>query len=195
MHAPYGHSSIRTSQSWIHGNIDREKFLFYGSPQLLIQHYLHHRQNLYLHLLLLLEQQHIIVFSYLESACDTFIFCLWISVELKRVFLGVDNQFVHGNSFKLKIQVPKFQIRFKGGSFIRRTRKLADELTKKPVIIYNHPKGLSSFFVCLNEHKRTGDQKGIIQYCQQKFAFVHVLLFTEMITTVRSWFGRFETKS
>ncbi|KAI3967107.1 hypothetical protein MKW92_024851 [Papaver armeniacum] len=33
---------------------------------------------------------------------------------------------------------------------------LADEMFKKPVIIYNHPKGLNPFFVRLNEDRRTG---------------------------------------
>ncbi|KAI3906213.1 hypothetical protein MKW92_001623 [Papaver armeniacum] len=32
---------------------------------------------------------------------------------------------------------------------------LADEMFKKPVIIYNHPKGLNPFFVRLNEDRRT----------------------------------------
>ncbi|RZC68580.1 hypothetical protein C5167_032596 [Papaver somniferum] len=64
------------------------------------------------------------------------------------------------HAIKLLQEVPdkKFETKIEWGVALTEEQEsyLADEMYKKPVIIYNHPKGLNPFFVRLNEDRRTG---------------------------------------
>ncbi|KAI3854108.1 hypothetical protein MKX03_008873 [Papaver bracteatum] len=80
--------------------------------------------------------------------------------RLQLVLSSSFEKITYTHAVKLLQEVPdkKFESKIEWGVALTEEQEsyLADEMYKKPVIIYNHPKELNPFFVRLNEDRRTG---------------------------------------